>query len=95
MNPQEITAEQIAFMGHVEEICERQGLVPPVEVNVMDAGGNQFNFEYGPKYDVVDLPPVSIMLPVVLRFTDAKGIRVEQWLSDFVPSPEWKKLFLQ
>jgi hypothetical protein len=44
----------------------------------------------------VDLPAaVSIMPPVVLHFTDAKGIRVERPLSNFAPSPEWKKRFQQ
>ncbi len=95
MNRQEITAQQIALMGHVEEICEQQGLVPPVEVHIVDASGNQYDIEYCPESDWVDLPPVPIMPPVVLDFTDAKGIRLERRLSDFAPSPEWKKPFLQ
>ena len=60
-------------MGYVKEICEKQGLVPPAEVNVVDAGGNQYDFDYSPEYDEVDLPSVPIMLPAVLSFTDREG----------------------
>lgn len=73
-------------MAHVEDICEKQGLVPPVEVDVVDASGNQYNFEYGPENDRVDLPPEPMMPPVLLSFTDAKGVRVERRLSDFAPA---------
>jgi hypothetical protein len=75
MNQREITAQQISLMGYVEEICEQQGLVPPVEVNIMEASGNQYDIEYCPESDWVDLPPVPIMPPVMLDFTDATGIR--------------------
>ena len=77
MNPKEIASQQILFMGHMEDICEKQGLVPPVEVNVVDADGNQCDFEYRPEDDGGDLPPLPIMLPVVLTFTDAKRTRFE------------------
>jgi hypothetical protein len=95
MNPQETAAQQIALVGHVEEICEHQGLVPPVEVNIVDASGSQYDIEYCPESDWVDLPPVPIMPPVVLDFTDATGRRMERRLSDFAPSPEWTKRSLQ
>jgi len=67
MNRREGTAQQILLMGHVEEACEKRGLVPPVEVNVSDAGGYQYDFDFSPEYDVIDLPAVLIMPPVVLR----------------------------
>jgi hypothetical protein len=65
LNPEEIASQRIALMGHVEEICEKQGLVPPVEFNVVDVG-NQYDLEYSPEYDEVDLPAVPIILPVAL-----------------------------
>ena len=61
MNPKEIAAQQIMLMAHVEDICEKQGLVPPIEVIVVDADGNQYDFEYRPENDGVDLPPVSVI----------------------------------
>jgi len=82
-------------MAQVEDICEKQGLVPPVEVNVVDADGNQYDFEFRPEDDGVDLPPLSIVLPVVLTFTDATDTRMERRLSDIAPSPDWHKLFVQ
>jgi hypothetical protein len=95
MKLQEIASQQILLMAHVEDICEKQSLVPPVEVDVVDASGNQYNFEYRPENDRVDMPAEPILPPVLLSFTDAEGIRVEQRLSDFAPSPEWTKPFLQ
>jgi hypothetical protein len=68
MNLQETASQQILLMGQVEDICEEQGLVPPVEVDVVDASGNQYNFEYRPENDRVDLPPEPIMPPVLLRY---------------------------
>jgi hypothetical protein len=47
MNPKEIATQQILLMSHVENICEKQDLVPPVEVNVVDAGGNQYDLNIG------------------------------------------------
>jgi hypothetical protein len=95
MNPKEIATQQILFMSHVENICEKQDLVPPVEVNVVDAGGNQYDFEYRPEDDEVDLPPLPIVLPLELTFSDAKGTRLERRLFDVAPSPEWHKRFVQ
>jgi hypothetical protein len=95
MKPQEIAGQWIALMGHVEEICEKHGLVPPVEVNVVDADGNQYDFDYSPEDDRVDLPPAPIMPPVVLTFIDTQGFRVERRLLDLAPSPESRKRFVQ
>jgi hypothetical protein len=60
MNAREIAGQWIALMGHVEEICEKHGLASPVEVNIVDADGNQHDFDYSPEDDRVDLPPASI-----------------------------------
>jgi hypothetical protein len=79
-------------MGHVEEICEK--LFPPVEVNVVDADGNQYDFDYSPEDDRVNLPPAPIMPPVVLTFIDTPGVRVERRLLDLAPSPESRKRFV-
>jgi hypothetical protein len=95
MNPKEIAVQQIMFMGHVEDICGKQNLVPPVEVDVVDAGGNQYDFEYRPEDDGVDLPPLPIMLPLMLTFTDVQGTRLERRLLDIAPSPEWHTRFVQ
>jgi hypothetical protein len=95
MNRKDIARQQIALIGHVEDICEKQGLVPPVEVILVDASGNQYDFEYRPENDGVDSPPVPIISPVVLTFTDANSTRLERRLSDFAPSPEWTRPFLQ
>ncbi len=81
LNPEEIASQRIALMGHVEEICEKQGLVPSVEFNVVDVG-NQYDLEYSPEYDEVDLPAVPIILPVVLTFIDSRGVRLERTLHD-------------
>ena len=78
MNPKEIATQHIFVMSHVENICEKQDLVPPVEVNVVDAGGNQYDFEYRPEDDEVDLPPLPIVLPLEATFSDAKGTRLER-----------------
>ena len=95
MKPQEIAGQWIALMGHVEEICERHGLVPPVEVHVVDADGNQYDFDYSPEDDRVNLPPAPIMPPVVLTLTDAKGVQMKLRLLDFAPSPESTRRFVQ
>jgi hypothetical protein len=95
MNPQEIAGQWIALMGHVEETSEKHGLVPPVEVNVVDADGNQYDFDYSPEDDRVALPPAPITPPVVLTLIDTQGVRVERRLSDLAPSPESKKRFVQ
>jgi hypothetical protein len=95
MNLQEIAGRWILLMGHVEETCEKHGLVPPVEVNVVQANGNQYNFDYSPEDDGVALQPEPIMPPVVMTMTDALGVRVERRLLDIAPSPEWNKRFVQ
>ena len=95
MNPKEIATQQIKLMAHVEDICEKQGLVPPIEVNVVDADGNQYDFEYRPEDDGVDLPPVPVKLPLALTFTDANSTQLERRLFDVAPSPEWHKRFVQ
>ncbi|HLN98974.1 MAG TPA: hypothetical protein VK208_10980 [Pyrinomonadaceae bacterium] len=95
MNPKEIATQQIKLMAHVEDISEKQGLVPPIEVNVVDADGNQYDFEYRPADDWVDLPPVPVKLPLALTFTDANSTQLERRLFDVAPSPEWHKRFVQ
>ena len=82
-------------MGHVEETCEKHGLVPPVEVNVVQANGNQYDFDYSPQDDGVALPPAPIMPPVVLTLTDAQGVQMKLRVLDFAPSPESTRRFVQ
>jgi len=80
MNSKEIASQQILFMAQVEDICEKQGLVPPVEVNVVDADGNQYDFEFRPEDDGVDLPlPCpsccpSCSLSLMRRTREWKGV---------------------
>lgn len=95
MNPKEIAAQQIKLMAHVEVICEKQGLVRPIEVIVVDADGNQYDFEYRPEDDGVDLPPAPVKLPLALSFTDVNSKELEQRLFDIAPSPGWHKRFVQ
>jgi hypothetical protein len=95
MNPREIAGQWIALMGHVEETCEKHGLVPPVEVRVTEADGNRCDFDFNPEAELVDLPFAPIAPPVVLTFTDALGVQVEIRLLDFAPSLESKKRFMQ
>lgn len=59
------------------------------------ANGNQYDFDYSPDDDRLNLPPVPIMPPVVLNFIDTPGVRVERRLLDLAPSPESRKRFVQ
>lgn len=92
MKSLEVPLQKFVLMGRVEDISKNQGLVPPVEVNVVDADGTDYDFEYSPEYESVNLPPVTGRSPLFLRLTDVKGTQVEQKLTDLKVPPEWGKL---
>jgi len=91
MKSYEVLLQKMVLMGHVEDISANQGLVPPVEVNVVDADGTDYDFEYSPEYESVNLPPLPGRPPLLLRLTDAKGTQMEQKLADLRLPPGWKK----
>jgi hypothetical protein len=79
--------EEIRVLAHVEQLYEqyRHRLAQPLHVKVTDATGKITEYEYWPESDeelntfCTSASPESrsFRLPVMLRFTDAKGTRVE------------------
>lgn len=95
MTEKEIAIQLITLMAHVEGISEENQLTPPIEVRATDRDGTQWEFEYSPEWDSVDILFEVPKLPVSLRLTDAMGKSVETEITDLTLRPEWIKRFLQ
>lgn len=90
------TANQlILFMAHVEQICEQHGLQPPVEVDLADAKGLRWRFEYDPEFEEIDIPFVQLQTPITLRIQDQHGLVVEKEFTTLTADRQWLKNFLQ
>lgn len=95
MTEKEIAVQLIALMAHVEGISEENLLIPPIEVRATDRDGTQWEFEYSPEWDSVDVLYEVPKLPVLLRLTDAMGKSIETGITDLTLRPEWIARFLQ
>ena len=85
----------IALMAHIEGISDEQQFLLPIEVNATDQDGNEWDFEYSPEWDSVDLLQAAPRLPITLRLKDANGNSVETRITDSTLRLEWLKRFLQ
>ena len=85
----------IALMAHIEGISDEQQFLLPIEVNATDQDGNEWDFEYSPEWDSVDLLQVAPTLPVALRLKDANGRIVETQITELTLRPDWIKRLLQ
>jgi hypothetical protein len=91
----EIAIQLITLMAHIEGMSAEQQFVPPVAVNATDQDGNEWDFEYSPEWDCVDLLQVAPTLPVTLRLKDANGKFVETQITELTLRPDWIKRLLQ
>jgi hypothetical protein len=91
----EIAMQLIALMAHIEGISDEQQFLLPIEVNATDQDGNEWDFEYSPEWDSVDLLQVAPTLPVTLRLKDANGRFVETQITELTLRPDWIKRLLQ
>ena len=95
MKEKEIDMKLIALMAHIEGISDEQQFLLPIEVNATDQDGNEWDFEYSPEWDSVDLLQVAPTLPVTLRLKDANGRFVETQITELTLRPDWIKRLLQ
>jgi len=90
MTDKKIRELQIKFMASVEEFCENELLVGPVEVTIIDAGANHYGFEYNANAEWVNFPSVLPRLPALLRFTDPSGRSRERVMTELWPEEKFE-----
>jgi YbbR domain-containing protein len=89
-------ANKIIFlMGRVEQLCEQHDLRAPVGVELTDANGALWTFDYDPNVSEMQVPFVAPAMPITIRIEDCNGQIVEQESAEWAVDPEWQRNFVQ
>ena len=61
-------------MARVEELCDNNHLIPPIEVSVLGATGHTWQFDFRPADDYIDIERVVPGLPRIhLRHAEGRA----------------------
>ena len=91
----EIQSKLIVTMAYIEEFSDENHLVPPIEVSLTDASGHDWQFDYHPESDWVDMERRAPKLPVAVLLRDSEGTIVEARITTFSLPARWMAPFLQ